>query len=90
MTPLTDAEAAADRGWFADNPTRRYRARRQARGWWIIRRRDRDTMLRTHTKMLPVADNDNALRSVWFAAAWPEIGPSLRAELIKRAKGTRS
>jgi len=89
---IADADGAADdRNWFADHPGRRYRARRIGGDVWIVRRRSR-ALLRTWTATLPpgLPDTDEALRPAWFAAAWPDLNPRTRAELVKEARKAES
>jgi hypothetical protein len=85
MPAVTHADAIDDRDWFGSHKGRRYRVRRSAKGWWIVRKRTGGVMLRTWVAELPpgdLPDTDKALRPVWFDAAWGELTPLERAELV--------
>jgi hypothetical protein len=88
VTAVTEAEAASDRAWFAQNPYRRYRIRRAGDDVWLIRRRAGGVLLRTRTANLPgyFPDTDTALRTAWVDTAWAGLTPSLRNELAKEIK----
>ena len=94
MNPLpsvTAADALDDGDWFSANPRRRYRVRPAPGGAWIVRRRGR-AMLRTFAAVLPpgLPDADEALRPMWFAAAWADLDPPTRADLVKEARKAES
>jgi hypothetical protein len=88
LPPVIADEAADDRVWFDLHPRRRYRLREGADGWWCVRRRSGDVLLRTSTTEIPpgLPDDDYGLREVWFLAAYPDSDPVERDELIKRAR----
>jgi hypothetical protein len=79
--------AADDRDWFSTRPHRRYRVRRAVSGFWIVRKRPGGVFLRAWAVTLPkgLPDADKALRVAWFSAAWPDLSPPARAELVRQA-----
>jgi hypothetical protein len=83
MTPVSNADALADRMWFDQHPRRRYRAR----PGWLIRRRG-SMMLRTRTSAQSLSDTDDALRAAWVRAAWPTLTPAERLALLKTIRTT--
>jgi hypothetical protein len=85
---VTAADVFDDQQWFADHPERRYRRRPGPDGAvWVIRRRGRAVYLRALvTTGIRYPDNDEALRQLWFLAAWPDLTPLERDELIKAAR----
>src|SRR5271163_1291041 len=68
--PVSDADALADRSWFAENPTRNYRLRRDVAGrLWAVRRRPRGVVLRTPVR-LPGAGpqaGERLAETIWWA-----------------------
>jgi hypothetical protein len=85
---VTEADALGDRNWFAEHPGRRYRHRPGPdRTVWLIRHRGGGVYLRTlATPAISYPDADEALRQLWFEAAWPDLDPEQRAELVKEAR----
>jgi len=84
--PLVNELAANDRHWFADHPSRSFRARPAANGGtWLVRRRtqgaDADVMLRTVAAPgIAVRDDDLAIGAAWYANAFGlEKLPALKA-----------
>jgi hypothetical protein len=88
MPAPTPADVMADRDWFASHPRRRYHVRRAATGIWLVRKRTGGVFLRAWTASLPrgVPDTDDALREQWYAAAWADLDPATRDELIRADK----
>ena len=73
LPPVTEAAALDDRNWFADHPSRRFRARVADSSLWLVRRR-RGVLLRTvapHPFALP-GDTDRELAAAWYRAAFPD------------------
>jgi hypothetical protein len=79
---LDPASAAAigDRGWFAANPARRYRARDG-----VVIRRVHGAYLRA---VDPWSDSDDELEceARWWAAAWPALPTKIRNRLRRAAR----
>jgi hypothetical protein len=70
---VTEIDAGADREWFITHPGRRFRARPDADGWWLIRRMG-EVFLRTFSRnLVSVADRDKDMAALWYAAAYPEV-----------------
>jgi hypothetical protein len=77
LPPVTDRDAADDRGWFAANPGRRYRIRETVGAWWVIRQRGEEVLLRAIllSPLDPCPDRDDTIKTHWWATAWPQLTP---------------
>ena len=83
LPTVSITEAFEDQQWFSDNPHRQYRLR----PGWAVRRRGRDTFLRTPHEECPYPDNSEAAAErLWWQSAWPELAPLERGALAKAAR----
>jgi|SRR6516165_8917596 hypothetical protein len=88
LPPVRDTDAVADAAWFADRPHRLFRARTDADGTWIIRRRQGDgpdVLLRTFSRASVHHDTDGELSGSWFATASPGWSPEQVGKAARKA-----
>jgi len=91
LLAVSDIEAIGDADWFAEHPSRRFRARRGHRSVFIVRKAG-DVLLRTIAPAdTPVVDDDHNLAFAWFGACYPDwhperIGKAARKALKRGAK----
>ena len=82
-----DRDAIADIAWFDDHSSRRYRARPTADGpTWLIRRRGGGVFLRTLAALARVPTLEDEIEARWWLAAWPDLSPKERSDLIKASR----
>jgi hypothetical protein len=74
---VAEGDARNDREWFASHPDRRFRARLNDGGVWLIRRSQPDVYLRTFSASIAPhsGDSDGALAALWYSAAYPSWPP---------------
>jgi hypothetical protein len=85
-----NTEVLDDGPWFANHPSRLFRARVGDGGIWLIRRRPQggapDVYLRTFSQTSPpVGDSDGALAVAWYTAAYPSWPPERVCKTARRA-----
>jgi hypothetical protein len=86
---VTDADAAADRVWFANHPNRLFHARAGHDGVWLIFRRWQnegpDLYLRTFSRTIEQpGDNDAAIAIGWYRAVYPDLPPAEVRKCVAR------
>jgi hypothetical protein len=88
---ISAADALGDSRWFAERPTRLFRARLGNGGLWLIRRRcqgaDPDVYLRTFSASIapPCGDSDGEIAPLRFQAAYPDWPPERVQKFARKA-----
>jgi hypothetical protein len=81
-----DLAEVTDEQWFHEHPGRQYRLR----PGWAVRRRAGRVFLRTRVGgSRPYPDHEGLAEQLWWRAAWPELPPKTRAQLMKATRWRR-